>query len=404
MKYTRCIKYMILCLSALILFSCSDGKNYSVEEIDGIKHFYNKNKANNKDLRIEYTKIKSLDLEEIFKLPVGHISSPSFSLNTEGTVIARFCYYDKGDFILANLNCHNNTFKRFRFNRGEGPQEMNYVTFMYETDSLINCGNRNKILSFNKVLKYVSEVRNNENYDIVKTIKEVYGVFNNQLLAYSFSFDGPRNNIEVGIKIGLYDKETFKEVINLAGFKFYVDDINKIYNYKDKRIDAASSNKEIFISEQFPDKYKIHVFDLSGNKKYVTNKSFRKIKYHEDEVEFINTSYDIKQSRMGRKNTKKFKRQYKKIINSISSDENGYLFAQISEDYNKLKKGKLLYDIFKEGVFLDRVELELNYCDTERVFYKNNLYFAGDKMINVGYNKDSNILLDIYDYKIHTEK
>ena len=64
-----------------------------------------------------------------------------------------------------------------------------------------------------------------------------------------------------------------------------------------------------------------------------------------------------------------------------------------------MKENELTYEIFKDGVFIDRLVLESN-NNAERFLFSKNLFFAGDKMINIGYNKDGNILLEIYNYKI----
>ena len=397
-KYNKLIVLLYLYTIMISLISCSESKNYSVELIDGIKHYYNKNEPSAKNSIIKYEKIRTLDLEEIYGKPIYTINfnSPHLYLNDKNQIVLRFCYSHQKDNYLTELNCVDSSYQQHRIKYGIGPEEIKYLDFMCQSDSLIMCGNRNKILSLDRDLNYISELSNGETYDEVKDIRDVYGIFSKKLLCYKFIIKhvkGNNQDAEFCFNVGLHDEYTFQENKSLISCSV-TDEFEEInyYSLFRKVFDAAYSKNEIFIAELDPEKYRIHVYDHKGDKKYVINKSFRKIKYHENEIEMISDKF-FKVSK------RKLKQQYKQIIKDISSDENGYLFVHTSEEYKDMKENELTYEIFKDGVFIDRLVLESN-NNAERFLFSKNLFFAGDKMINIGYNKDGNILLEIYNYKI----
>lgn len=395
-------RIIFLCIIVISLTSCSESKNYSEEVVDGVKHYYNNNEPSVKNPIIKYEKIRTLDLEEIYGRPIYPINfnSPQLYLNDRNQIIFRFCYSHQKDNFLSELNCDDSSYQQHKIKYGYGPEEIKYINFMCQSDSLIICGNRNKILCFDRDLKYFSEISTGEIFENLRDIKDVFGKFSNELLCYKFSINHEKSNSHnavFGFEVGLHDEHTFKENKSLISFSL-TDEFEEInyYSLFRKVFDVTHSKNEIFIAELDPDKYKIHAYDHKGDKKYVINKSFRKIKYHENEKEMISDKF-FKVSK------RKLKQHYKQIIKDVSSDENGYLFVHTSEEYKDMKENELTYEIFKDGVFINRLVLKSN-NNAERFLFSKNLFFAGDKMINIGYNKDGNIILEVYSYKMEVGK
>lgn len=399
-------KSFALYILILITFLFSQKGNYTVTENNGLKTFVNKNTPSNINFNVGLRKIRTINFKNDLNIPTKSLHLPLFYYNEENQLMLIFSRYDKGDRILTSLNCETNDKKEKRIRRGYGPEEIFYGAYSYANDSLIYYANRDKTLIFDRGLNYVTEFNHGERYGITNSIHNVYGIFDNNLLVLSKNteFTGQSEGDFIS-SVQLLDHENFKIIKNLYETKEKFNKRNFEKNLSHHLmfdiITATFSEDEIYVSEMSPDKYRITCFDKEGNEKYSMVKSFRRLRYTKSETDFNNNVFrkNIYTGGQG-ESSMRWVRKNKNIISSLNIDKDGYLFVEVSEEERNIKENIQYFDVFKDGIFKNRVELELNVCDSAKVFNHPNLYFISDKLINVGFDKNSHILIDIYDYEI----
>ncbi|MDA3884480.1 MAG: 6-bladed beta-propeller [Candidatus Delongbacteria bacterium] len=151
-------------------------------------------------------------------------------------------------------------------------------------------------------------------------------------------------------------------------------------------------DKFVYITELNDYQYKVTAFDHEGNKKMEIGKSFKKIRFEKEEKNEYSALMD---------KYKGFSRgkpvgNYKEAINMIHTDKYGRLLVVPNIDRNIDSDGVYI-DIFKDGIFLNRVEYGIIDKDTIGLLWmlRGQVRFSGTRMYYI--NKDDNTV-DVYDY------
>ncbi len=151
---------------------------------------------------------------------------------------------------------------------------------------------------------------------------------------------------------------------------------------------VINETDEIFIGKLSEDFYKIDVYDYDGNHKYVIKKTFRKIKFNDEELlrirkntrEYFQNQVDVNINKM----------LYKKAIGDLSYDrKNGYLLVKSAIERTDENKRDYIVDIFKDGKFIKKETIFET--DEERIVKD----FVGDYFITSDRN---NLIIKVYEY------
>ena len=367
----KIIIYILLILS--IITSCSKNKTYTIVISDGVKKYLNKNIPNNKDLNIivkELFRIKGCSDKVL--LSDGLFTDPTaldidskgniYVLDTKSSSIKKF---DKnGEFI--------NSFGK----QGSGPGEMRYPVSIFCQNDTISVLNQSvkQIVKFDALGNFI------ENQSTKKCKMPVYltGVGNNKLVTLLCNWRKEKDG-----KYMDYDLALITNEYNIIKYFVKQSIPEKDVYYADYDHPFSISSNEIFISKYSKSNYSIDVYDHNGNKKYSIIKTYRKVKLTDEEL------YELHGENMP-SNMYKFKNS----INKIFSDNNGYLWVAISIDRNEKNKKDFVIDVFKNGIYQNRVTLDIVGSSEDR--YNRTLYLKDNRLYCLN-SEDVEII--VYDFR-----
>ncbi|PID29553.1 MAG: hypothetical protein CR982_02490 [Candidatus Cloacimonadota bacterium] len=370
------MKFIILIIITTIILSCSkeDERNYTVKEIGGITTFKNSNKPS-KELILKPKKIFTIDgnsgdSSQVLKRPVG----VSVDSNKDIYIL---------DIIESNIKKYdsNGNFIKAISKKGMGPGELSFpnsMAILEDTIYVANSGQK-KIVKLDKDGNYIGDIfLSNELIELFQPVGK------DRFLGYVGGVNQEKN--EIGLNLSILNKrfEVIKELvpnrINLS------DPNNNILNIISP---YAVSEKGIFISSNSKNRYSINVYNFNGEPTYNIEKWYKKIKLTDDESEQFNKAMKKIGSRSGVPEVK-----YKKAINNLFVDNQGRLWVKVSLQRSKDSENNFVIDIFKDGVFLNRVEFDE--LTTEDFFNPETRLFVYDNRIFI-FDRDSNSL-SVYQY------
>lgn len=367
-------KICILFLVISIILSCSKRElNYTIEDQNGIKIFKNSRIPFNKNLHIVLRKlftIKGCDDSIVCDTLSTIPDFQAVSVDSEGNI-----------YILSMQNAYvykfssNGKFiKRFG-GMGAGPGELKWPQDMYIQNDTVNVLNQTTF----QMNKYDA----NGNFLLSRPTKECKMPVNtktirrNRLITYLCDSRYEENGIFMDFDLGLTSSE-YKVIKRLKKQTYPLEILQT--EYIDRYFGFASNDKDIFVSDNSVDEYRIDVFDCDvGNLRYSIRKPFRKIKAEKEILELS-----------------KGKIQFKKPVIELLTDNKGYLWAIISEDRNEKNKDDFLVDIFKDGIFQNRVKIDISFAPeiwwlNGRIFIKDNKLYVSDVY---------NLEICVFDYNV----
>jgi hypothetical protein len=374
MRKNKMSKICILFLVISIILSCSKRElNYTIEDQNGIKIFKNSRIPFNKNLHIVLRKlftIKGCDDSIVCDTLSTIPDFQAVSVDSEGNI-----------YILSMQNAYvykfssNGKFiKRFG-GMGAGPGELKWPQDMYIQNDTVNVLNQTTF----QMNKYDA----NGNFLLSRPTKECKMPVNtktirrNRLITYLCDSRYEENGIFMDFDLGLTSSE-YKVIKRLKKQTYPLEILQT--EYIDRYFGFASNDKDIFVSDNSVDEYRIDVFDCDvGNLRYSIRKPFRKIKAEKEILELS-----------------KGKIQFKKPVIELLTDNKGYLWAIISEDRNEKNKDDFLVDIFKDGIFQNRVKIDISFAPeiwwlNGRIFIKDNKLYVSDVY---------NLEICVFDYNV----
>lgn len=184
----------------------------------------------------------------------------------------------------------------------------------------------------------------------------------------------------------------FKEISILREFVYKFDATKT--QFFEQLTKYAYGNEKIYVAENCDDKYRINVFDYNGKHIAIIKKNYAKVHYNDEESGIIDklklTAEDGSQLEQ--------KRGYKKSINKLFYDKYGLLLVCSSIERNSSNDGQFIADVFKDGVFLNRIEIkELMQQDFNVSLNGIITYFFNDKIYVLNQSESS---LTVYDYTV----
>ncbi len=308
----------------------------------GIKTFYNKKPAD-PNLKIELREIATITNDLLDSLKAGRFIVYDFDFDKDGNIIIL-------DYQRMWKFSRNGRFIKKFSRQGNGPGELSNARSFYMLKDTIHVIDLNsaKVIKFDNACRFINNIKVIKYSDFPS---DIFAVGENYLLGSKFGFD--INTFKKTDRIMMYDTKTLKLMKTL--FK---------REYKKKGTALSSDDyflftgdeREFFVVENSYDEYKIDSFDSkTGKLKYKIRKNYIRVK-DDEEV----------QTQQGVYNGEKFSIQttgtsrLKESINWIYYDEYDRLWVD-SNNIDDEDDGNMYFDIFKDGVFLNRIKLDLGF-------------------------------------------
>ncbi len=380
------VKYLAYCLTILLVtiyfLSCTkkDDRNYTVKIINAIEIISNETTPS--DSNFKY----------ILKEPII-INKNNLTSNDSLRLINQFdnVVIDKDEniIVLDQKSSYLHKFdkkgnhKKIFGGKGQGPGEIEYpiALFVLNTEIIVTSSSYKVVFDFDG------------NYIKNETIKSDFP--NNIYMLNDSKFVGENTKVEVHMrenrasakiktKIILYD-ESFQEIKKLRDKEAETDNLGSIGTEMKKVSNILTGNKNIsYIVENSINSYIILCYNSEGNLFRKIKKRFIKV---EDKIDKKNIQMvaDGEIVKVLKKDNSAIEAKYKLAISELYIDKYGNLIALSS---SRNDNGKKYYDIFKDGKFINRVNL---FEDSEL-----EVKFIKDKIVAID-SKNNRML--IYDYE-----
>lgn len=370
---------LILSLACcLVLVNCSGPgeKNYIIQEVDGLKVYKNMDRPSVKELIISVKKAFELRFDdETVNQPGRNIVWPRFlDLDSDGNIYI----VDIGTTSVKKFSANGSFIKSFG-KEGGGPGEMQKPYMLAVLNDIVYVVDlTRRIAKFDTNGEFIGQI-------LIKAGLPNYfqAVGKDKFIYIRNSFEQNEQGIFLIVSLVLANSQ-FEEICTLSRYKAKY---NPQYNiYLDRFTPYTLGKNEIFVAENSTDKYKINVFDFNGKSRYSIEKNWSKIPFNEDELEELNASFKARRKRDGRVDLfRPFSSGYKRAINFMYYDKEGRLLVSASLRRNESNKHDFLVDVFKDGVFLEKVKLDI--CKgydfikiyDEKIFFKGNRIYHMDE-------------------------
>lgn len=354
-----------------------DGKNYAIEEVNGVKVYKNQDKASVKKLVISPRKIFEIrgtgtdikDKARKFEWPRSlDIDSKGniFILDTQSASIKKFS--QDGTFIT--------TFGR----KGSGPDEMSYPPYIVILNDIVYAADpyEIRILKFDTVGKFLGHIK------LERRIPNfVQRVNNDKIIGYmshNIPEEGKRDSFTSFFNLHLMNNQ-FESIAVLNEYKKVLTPGKN--DFIDRYTSYAIGTDKIYVAEISETRYRINVFDFNGKQLYAIEKEYNVTKFTSGELEELNTTFKQFYKRFQIPSVIPFNAVNKKAINGIYCDKEGRLLVASSVERNDNNRWDYLVDVFKDGVFLKKVKLAAFKGHDFIKIYDEKIFFKGNRIYHI---------------------
>lgn len=376
----------ILIVAIMILISC--GKNESeegavVKEKDGIKIFKNTSTPVDPNAKLELKKLFTISGENEDSLAA--FNQPfSLTADKDGNIYI----LDMNSMSLKKYDLEGKFLKSIG-RRGQGPGELSgptFVAILNDTLSIMSQRLR-KISRFTLDGEFVNDLRLDMDVQLPKTYD------NENVIGYTVEVDQANQGIK--FSLSLLDKN-FKitNTFEKRDITFQDFGAGKV-KIADLLIPFIPGNGKVYLSENDDNQYKINEYDMTGEMTATIKKDFRRIKTSEEEQEAFKAFFE--QNNQGMTNDGMKLDNFKKAFTNMYYDKYGRLLIVPEIDRAKDKDGSYI-DIFKGGVFQNRVDFEVNKGSVNLgpfSFMEKQLFFVGERMYVINMQE---MAVEVYDY------
>ena len=354
------------------MFSCSQGPNYTVKEVDGVKYYYNKHQPS-KTITLNPVKLFEID---------GTSSSMADSVAGFGTISKIVTDFNNNIYILdrekAVIKKYNNKGDYDKLVGVKGKQidqlfKPSEMALMYDTLVVYDIKPRRYIRLLTNGSHLTSQI-----LMMTNTPQYLTSDGNTNLVSFQFvksKYEGVKymNNDLCLLNDRFKVKKVIREIRYAADSPdFFFPDMFTTYFQKDGLF---------YVPNNESDKYSIEVISTRGNLKYVIEKEYEKIPYNSYELEQIN-EFIVQAGGWDVNSTKTY---YKKAVNMLYVDKYDRVWALPSAIRTKENEASHFVDIFENGIFLNRIVLDFVGIDESFQLSGDRIYVINeiDKKIRV---------------------
>ncbi|MBN2790551.1 MAG: hypothetical protein JXR69_10215 [Candidatus Delongbacteria bacterium] len=367
------LKHFMIISVLFSLLSCTvQEKNYTIEVINGVKTYRNKNIPSTKDIVIKPVELFTINCED--------------NSTTDSTrIIKRFNDFDvdiNNNIYISDMS--NNTLKKFDSNgnyiksfggRGKGPGEVEMTGWMMVLKDTVIVDDYivQDMLKFDADGNYLYKNRVNE----PGPFERYQALTDDKIIGYQVYYkeEGEEVYMSYNLTIKNSNFTNYKEVAQ----KQILFNREK-YNFFDMFLSAyATSDSLIYFAEKSDSKYKINVYDHEANHIYSIMKNYAKIPFSEEELIIFEKEYN---NRWYFSNNKS---KFKSAIIQMGYDKYERLWVISAIKRDETNKTDYLVDLFKDGVFLQQIKLDIcpgydfvNY-DEQIILKRDRLYYINRK-------------------------
>ena len=384
----KLFKLLSITLFIAMIVNCAkkeDVKTYEQYEENGVK--ITKNNGIPADSTLE------LNLKKVFTINAQVDSL--IRLKSSASIIED---KDKNIYVLdsrsQDIKKYDSSghFQKIIGRKGQGPGEFHYPAIIFITNDTLmvyNNGSR-KISKFNLDGRFYYEKAINSLFFQEGRLSPDSKNFSYYYLRMGVG----ENKDEIRHGISVLDLIGMKEKSPISSTQFTMADFmaGKFYPV-DNIVPYCAGNEYFYRSDNSDHQYRLFGYDYDGNKKIGIKKSYRKIRFEDSEKE----EYRTMKSKDLRKNFDDVKAsEFKKAIHSVRVDKYGRVLVIPTID-RRIDNEGVYIDIFKNGIFLNRVDYKLHDNHVIGVPWKTSgeEYFSGTRMYFVN---SEDLSIDVYDY------
>jgi hypothetical protein len=157
----------------------------------------------------------------------------------------------------------------------------------------------------------------------------------------------------------------------------------------------AVGKDEIYVAQNSENIYRIKVFDFNGKLHRTIEKSYKRIPFTRYELDEFNFSLSTLYKRLGIEDYNYLEPKFKKSINSMYYDKKGRLLVVASVDRAESNKFDFIADVFKDGVFLGQVKLDIAIGHDFFKAYDEKIFFKGNRIF---YLNETEAIIRVFEY------
>lgn len=381
-------KLILLSIAFMMLAGCAkDGeKNYTIEMVKGVKVYKNMNKPSVKHLDFspkEVFRIVGLDErnagtdQEFFWPRALDVDSKGniFILDTAGSSVKKF---DKNGFFVKSFG---------RLGKGPGEMERPYMLAIINDIVCIADPGGTRMLKFDTDGNFISD------FPLIKAFPSLLrAVGKDKFICFLNKYEQTEKGLYRGLHLTLLDSQ-FREIATLYQYKgLYSPTYNDLL---DSVTAFAVGQNKIAVADNSEDHYKINVFDFNGQLLYTITKEYHKVPFPKTELKILNDTLEKTIKKLGSPNYNAIKLKFKKSINSMYYDKKGRLLVAASLKRNETNKNHFLVDVFKDGVFLKKIKLDIARGYDFFKAYDEKIYFKGGRIL---YANELEAVIKVFQY------
>jgi len=367
----RFVKLLAIVFFIALIVNCAkkeEVKTFEQYEENGIKITKNNGTPADTTFSIELKEVGFIDMENE-EDSLKMISRPiSFDFDKEGNMYLL-------DYQKCTVHKYNNQFEHISVfgGKGQGPGEFVQARkLLVVGDTLLVTDTRQwKINKLDLNGKFIVDKKYSDFEKALVDLAKFGSGYINKFYGSTTDEEGQTYSVE---SISFFDaKMEFVKFIYENKELFNRD---KVQDPSAKGSVHVTNSDELFVYLNSKTDYKINVYDKAGKKKRVIRKNYARIKNSEEMIK--------KQEENSKKYGLKFRTEFLNSIYTMYTDKYGRLW--VSSSVKKEEKGAH-YDIFKDDVFLKRVNIEM-----EEGYLP---VYIGEKIICQNWKDNS---LKVYDY------
>lgn len=376
-------RLLLMAVGIVLMINCSEkgDKNYTISEVGGIKVFYNSTRPSPENLALTPRQLFQINaLDDDNEVRDRELTWPRFlDVDSRGHIYI----LDLVSASVKKFDRQGHFIKSFGRN-GNGPGEMKSPFLLailndvvYVTDPYVQ-----RMVTFDTEGNFLDNI-----YLKGGLPNYLQSVGKEKFIAFMTQFRQEKDGIYLKFDLVLMNSD-FESLSLLREYTRKFDPSTP--DVLDRFAHYAVGRNKIFVAENSEDRYRIDVFDFSGERLYRIEKDYQKVAFRPDELEELNDTMRAFYKKAGRPNFQPIKKKYKKSINGLYCDNEGRLLVAPSIERDETNRYDFLVDVFKDGMFLRRVKLDIcrgyDYLKVqeEKLFFKEDrIYYLNEPEITI---------------------